>query len=131
MSQQDVFDIIMELQVLSQSFSICKIRRLADADLSDPLWFLASTGDELSLVCESENVPADTIAREDGWRGFRVAGVLDFSMTGVLASFSSLLADSGVSIFAISTYNTDYIFTKSDRFDHAITLLKEAGYRIV
>lgn len=121
----------MELKPLQQAFTVCKIRDLAGVDLSRPFVFLARTDEELSLVCETTFVPADTLAREDGWRAFRVQGVLDFSMVGVLSKISSLLADASISIFAGSTYNTDYIFTKSLVFDHALALLADAGYRVV
>ena len=120
----------MELQILPQAFSVCKIQTVPEADQLAPYSFLGVTEDEISLVCETGKVPADTYAREDGWRGFFLSGVLDFSLVGILARISSLLAADGVSIFAVSTFNTDYIFTKSDQFERALALLREAGYTI-
>lgn len=121
----------MELKSLQQAFTVCKIHNLADVDLSRPFVFLSKTDEELSLVCETDFAPANTLAREDGWCAFRVQGVLDFSMVGVLSAISSLLADASISIFAVSTYNTDYIFIKSAEFDQALALLADAGYRVV
>lgn len=120
----------MELQILPQAFSVCKIQTLPDARLLSPPCFLGVTGDEISLVCQTSRVPADAYAREDGWRGFFLSGVLDFSLVGILAGITSLLAADGISIFAVSTFNTDYIFTKSIQFERSLALLREAGYRI-
>ncbi len=79
----------MELQLLPQTFSVCKLRDLPGIGAQEPYCFLGVTDDEISLVCPLENVPVQTIAREDGWRGFRVRGKLDFSLIGVIASISS------------------------------------------
>ena len=120
----------MELRVLPQVFSICKISDLAHIDLSLPFIFFAKTDEELSLVCETDLAPAHFLAREDGWRGFRIQGVLDFSMVGVLAKISSLLAEREISIFAVSTYDTDYFFTKAETFERAKGALAEDGFTL-
>lgn len=77
----------MRLQKLSQNFSVCK------------------TDEALSLICETAHVPAQTLAREDGWAGFRIESVLDFSLIGVLSRISTLLAEGKIGIFCVSTYN--------------------------
>jgi hypothetical protein len=118
----------MNLQVLPQAFTVCQVSDISDIDFSREFVFFSKTNEELSLVCETSFVPANTLAREDGWRGFRVSGVLEFSLVGILAKISSILAEQGISIFAVSTYNTDYIFTKADVFDRAIAALSSAGY---
>ena len=118
----------MNLQVLPQAFTVCQISDVSGVDFSREFVFLSRTDEELSLVCETSFVPANTLAREDGWRGFRVCGVLEFSLVGILAELSGILAKSGISIFAVSTYNTDYIFTKADVFDRAMAALSAAGY---
>jgi len=118
----------MNLQVLPQAFTVCQIADLSGVDFTRNFVFVAKTDAELSLVCETESVPQNTLAREDGWRGFRISGVLDFSLVGILAKISGILAAQGISIFAVSTYNTDYIFTKADVFDQAIAALSSAGY---
>ena len=120
----------MNLQVLPQAFTVCQVSDVSTVDFKREFVFLSKTDKELSLVCETVSVPANTIAREDGWRGFRVCGVLDFSLVGILASISGLLAGQGISIFAVSTYNTDYLFTKAEVFDRAIATLCEAGYTV-
>ena len=120
----------MNLQVLQQVFTVCQISDVTTIDFTREFVFLSKTDEELSLVCETASVPASTIAREDGWRGFRVCGVLDFSLVGILAKISGILAEQGISIFAVSTYNTDYLFTKAEVFDRAIATLCEAGYTV-
>lgn len=121
----------MNLKRLPQAFSVCKIESVSLADLTREFVFFAKTDAEISLVCETEYTPTDTLAREDGWRAFRIEGILDFSMVGVLAQISSLLAEHGISIFAVSTYNTDYIFTKEESFNASIALLEQAGYTLI
>ena len=91
---------------------------------------MGKTDGELSLVCPTEEVPENTLAREDGWRGFRIEGVLDFSLIGILAKISGILAEEKIGIFAVSTYNTDYIFTKEAAFSRAMDALKAAGYEV-
>lgn len=118
----------MNLQVLPQAFTVCQVSDISDIDFSREFVFFSRTDEELSLVCETSFVPATNLTREDGWRGFRVSGVLEFSLVGILAKISSILAEQGISIFAVSTYNTDYIFTKADVFDRAIAALSSAGY---
>lgn len=119
----------MTIQVLSQSFTVCQLSKLPE-QICSPFHFLSVTDEEISLVCPTPEVPANTLQREDGWRTFRIAGVLDFSLIGILARISSLLADQSISIYALSTYNTDYVLTKDTQFNHAISTLQSAGYTI-
>ena len=121
----------MNLQALPQAFTVCQISDLAGVDFSREFVFVAKTDAELSLVCETESVPQNTLAREDGWRAFRVQGVLEFSLVGILAELSGILAAADISIFAVSTYNTDYLLTRADVFDRALRLLADAGYAIL
>ena len=102
----------MKIKILKQSFTVCKIRDVSDVDFSDEFCFLGKTDEEISLVCKSEKTPDNTIERENGWKAFRIEGVLDFSLIGILSKISRILADNKVGIFAVSTYNTDYIFVK-------------------
>ena len=119
----------MTIQVLSQAFTVCQLTTLPE-QVRTPFHFLSVTDEEISLVCPTPEVPANTLQREDGWRTFRIAGVLDFSLIGILARISSLLADQSISIYALSTYNTDYVLTKDTQFNHAISTLQSAGYTI-
>jgi len=121
----------MNLKILPQTFTVCQLPDVSGVDFSKEFLFFSKTDEELSLVCETSAVPAIALAREDGWRGFRVGGVLDFSLVGILAEISGILAAQKISIFAVSTYNTDYIFTKADVFDRATHVLSAAGYAIL
>lgn len=121
----------MELKVLDYRFSVCKIKDIKDADFSGEFVFFSKTDEELSLVCRSDLAPKDCIAVEGGWRGFRVQGELDFALIGILSKLSSLLAENGISIFAVSTYNTDYILVKEDKLDDAMDVLAADGYKIM
>lgn len=121
----------MNLQALPQAFSVCQISDLSGVDFTRAFVFVAKTDEELSLVCETEYIPQNTLKREDGWRAFRVSGVLDFSLVGILAKISGLLAEEGVSIFAVSTYNTDYILVREASFACALAALAKAGYAIL
>ena len=120
----------MKLEVLRPVFSVCRIGSLAQADLSAEFCFVGKTDQELSLVCPQDRAPRDALAREDGWRAFRVAGVLDFSLVGILARLSAALAAAGVGIFAVSTYNTDYILVKQDDLPRALAALRAAGCEV-
>ena len=119
----------MTIQVLSQAFTVCQLTTLPE-QVCTPFHFFSITDEEISLVCPTCDVPPGTLQHEDGWRAFRIAGVLDFSLIGILARISSLLADQSISIYALSTYNTDYVLTKDTQFNHAISTLQSAGYTI-
>lgn len=118
----------MKLKIIDGVFSVCKVADYSGVDMSTPYVFTGSTEEEHSLVCPFSRVPANVTARNDGWRGFRIEGVLDFSLVGILSRISSLLAENGIGLFAVSTFNTDYIFTKSGNFDKALDVLRSAGY---
>lgn len=120
----------MELRTLPYDLSVCKVRTLADINLEGRFFFVGKTDEELSLVCETADAPTEALEREDGWRGLRVQGVLDFSLIGILSKITAILAENGVGIFAVSTYNTDYILTKAEDFDKALDSLAAAGYEI-
>lgn len=121
----------MEIKIIEQEFSICKINDINQVNFEDEFCFVGKTDEELSLVCTTDSVPGNTVEREDNWRGFRIQGVLDFSLIGILSKISTLLADNHISIFAVSTFNTDYIFVKSGSFEKALSILKAGGYQIV
>ena len=120
----------MTLKIIDEIFSICKVKDYGEINLSSPFVFIGSTDEENSLVCPTRLVPGNTVERDDGWRAFRIEGTLDFSLIGILADISKVLADGKVGIFAISKLNTDYILTKSECFEHAIELLKSTGYSV-
>ncbi len=121
----------MDLKKLDCEFTVCKVNSVDDLDLSRDFYFIGKTDEELSLACRTEDTPANTTAREDGWRGIRIQGALDFSLIGILSNLSQILAENKIGIFAVSTYNTDYILVKAENFDRAIRVLAARGYHIV
>ncbi|MBQ1248148.1 MAG: ACT domain-containing protein [Clostridiales bacterium] len=120
----------MELKTIPYRFTVCKLMSVGDLPSDIDFCFTAKTDEEISLVCKTEDVPENTLVRDDGWKGFRIEGVLDFSLIGILSKISAILAENKVGIFAVSTYNTDYIFVKEENFDKAINALKDNGYDV-
>ena len=121
----------MELKKLPYDFTVCKLQRESDIDVTKDFYFIGRTDEEISLVCKTENTPIDTVERDDGWKSFRIQGVLDFSLIGILSKISGVLADNKIGIFAVSTYNTDYILVKDENFEKALSVLEDAGYTII
>lgn len=120
----------MKLQLLEQTFTVCQLDSIADADLSAPFTFLARTDEEISLVCPTDRCPPGGKNRQDGWKCLRVVGVLDFSLVGILARIADCLAQAQVPLFAVSTYNTDYILFLEKHASAALSSLQAAGYEI-
>ena len=120
----------MLLKIIEETFSVCKVKHSSGIDLQTDFVFTGSTDEEKSLVCPSRLVPANTTERNDGWRAFRIMGVLEFSLIGILSKISTCLAENNIGIFAISTFNTDYILTKEENFEKAIKTLESKGYKI-
>ena len=120
----------MELKTIPYRFTVCKLMSVGDLPSDIDFCFTAKTDEEISLVCKTTDVPENTLVRDDGWKGFRIEGVLDFSLIGILSKISAILAENKVGIFAVSTYNTDYIFVKEENFDKAINALKDNGYDV-
>lgn len=120
----------MELKRIDAELTICKISDTADIDLGREFYFLGKTDEEISLVCKTADAPENALERSDGWKAFRVQGILDFSLVGILSEISAILAKNEIGIFAVSTFNTDYILVKEGDFERALNALKEKGYRI-
>lgn len=121
----------MELQIIDGLFSVCKVTSLDPALQTAPFCFVGKTDEELSLVCPTGLVPGGAADREDGWRAFRIVGVLDFSLVGILAPIAAALAEARIGLFAVSTFNTDYVLVKEESFDRAVTVLTGKGYTFV
>ncbi len=121
----------MELKTIEKSFAICKIQDSSLVNFDAEYCFLSKTDAELSLVCAEEDIPPNVTHVDNGWNAFRIEGTLDFSLIGILSRISSLLAEKQIGIFAISTYNTDYILTKTENFERAIDALATSGYKIL
>ncbi|WP_338363016.1 ACT domain-containing protein [uncultured Pseudoalteromonas sp.] len=98
--------------------------------LQQPLFFISKTHDELSIVCPSE-FEIKSLDTEPGWQALEVVGPLGFSLTGIMANISGVLAKANISIFSISTYDTDYILVKRHTAQQAVTALKNDGYNVV
>lgn len=120
----------MELQKINRDFSVCKVTDYSKVNLESEYCFIGKTDEENSLVCLTENVPDNTTEREDGWRAFRIRGVLDFSLIGILAKISALLAKEKIGIFVVSTYNTDYVLVKKENEMKAMRCLIREGYKV-
>ena len=119
------------IERLEGQFSVCTVTDYSKVNLEQPYVFIGVTDVENSLVCRTECVPDNTVERNDGWRGFRIQGSLDFSLIGILAGIAKVLADHSISIFAVSTFDTDYIFVREERYKEALEALKDNGYRII
>ena len=120
----------MELERIGHRLTVCKIPEGSEVNLNADFYFIGKTDEELSLVCKTEDTPPKTTERDDGWRGFRIQGVLDFSLIGILSKLSGILAAHQIGIFAVSTYNTDYILVKEENFDRALSALVSEGYSV-
>lgn len=121
----------MEIKKFNQNFSVCQVKDYSLTNLDSEYCFIGKTDEEKSLVCITCEVPENTIQRDDGWKAFRIQGVLDFSLIGILAKIATVLADNGISIFAVSTYNTDYVLIKKENYQKALDILQTTGYKIV
>lgn len=119
------------LELLPGTLAICRL----DASAGVPHWAtgdvisITRTSDELSIVCSQNNV-SENIQSEPDWRCFRVAGRLDFSMVGVIASLTGTLAAAGITVFVVSTFNTDYLLVKEADLESAVESLRSAGHVI-
>ena len=117
----------LELEPLSVRFSVCKVTDYSRIDISQPFVFTGSTDKEKSLVCPTDIVPDHTTERDDGWRGFRISGQLAFSLIGILARITQVLAENKSGVFAVSTFDRDYVLTKEANFERAVSALRDAG----
>ena len=122
---------MMEIKKIDHNFSVCQVEDYSLVNLNSEYSFIGKTDEEKSLVCITDEVPANVIQQDDGWKAFRIQGVLNFSLIGILAKIAAALADNGISIFAVSTYNTDYVLMKKENYQKAFDVLKALGYMII
>lgn len=120
----------MKLKRIHRDFSVCQVEDYSLVNLESEYCFIGKTDEERSLVCAESEIPSNVIKREDGWKAICICGVLDFSLIGILSEIAAVLADNAISIFAVSTYNTDYILIKSEDYQRGLEALKSAGYEI-
>jgi len=122
----------LNLDLLPEYLAICQLHPnspFPDWAQSVNLLSFTRTPDELSIVCENTVVP-ENITAERGWRALKVQGPLDFSLVGILAALTATLAEAGISIFTISTYNTDYVLLKNKNLVRGMKALNKAGHTI-
>lgn len=119
----------MKIQKIHGEFSVCKVTDYSRVQPGE-YCFIGKTDEENSLVCPTDRVPDNATACNSGWKAFRIQGTLDFSLIGILSEISTLLANNNIGIFAVSTYNTDYIFTKQENYKKALNILSENGYSV-
>lgn len=122
----------LTLSLLEGTFAICRLEPDAEQPawaITDPFYSITRTPEELSVICLEAAVPPDVRA-ERGWRCFKAEGPLDFSLTGVLASLTAPLARASVTIFVVSTFDTDYLLVRERDLEKAVLALTEAGHRI-
>lgn len=121
----------MEIKKIHQEFSVCQVEDYSFVNLDSEYSFIGKTDEEKSLVCLTSEVPPNVIRRDDGWKALRIQGVLEFSLIGILSKIAAILADHNIPIFAVSTYNTDYLLIKKENYEKAIQALEAAGYKII
>ena len=120
----------MKIKKIPQDFSVCQVEDYTLVNLDSEYCFIGKTDEEKSLVCITDEVPANVIQRDDGWKAFCIQGVLDFSLIGILSKIAEILADNNISIFAVSTYNTDYVLVKEENYQKGLEILETAGYEV-
>lgn len=124
----------MKLSILPERFAICRL--LPQQPLPEWLSYVGTlvsvtcTSDECSIVCPEERVPQD-VQSERGWKAIKVLGPLDFSLTGILASLATPLADKQIPLFALSTFDTDYLLVKETFIQQAQDVLTQSGHTFI
>ena len=128
---EGVGGLIMKIQRIHQDFSICQVEDYSLVNLESKYCFIENTDEEKSLVCLTNEVPSNVIRLDEWRRGFCIQGILEFSLIGILSKIVSILADHHISIYAVSTYNTDYIFLKKENYQKGLEVLEAAGYQVI
>ncbi len=123
----------MKLKILDSTFSVVKFppsEKMPMWALNSDVFSITRTDEELSIVCSSECLPISEPIKEveNDWKCIKVEGILDFNLTGILSSLAKPLAENKISIFAISTFNTDYLLVKSYSIEMARTVLENEGH---
>jgi len=124
---------ILTMKLLKEKYGVCRLNKndlIPEWAQNCDFFSITKTCDELSIVCSQDDIPND-IQFEKDWKILKIEGPLDFSLIGILASISTILAQKGISIFAISTYDTDYILVKNKDIRNAIDSLVKERYEII
>lgn len=125
--------VALTLEILSHTLGVAKLEptsSLPSWAMEGEIWSVTRTSEELSIVCLQENIP-EGITVESGWRALKVQGPLDFGLTGILAAITKPLAEAEISIFAVSTYDTDYVLVKQEKIQEAATVLQKASFTVI
>ena len=126
-------NISLDLSILAERLAICQLDHQAeipDWAIQRPFFAITRTGDELSIVCPEQLIPPEACC-EGGWRALKLKGPFAFDLTGILAAVATPLAEAEIGIFAISTYDTDYVLVKAAQLDRAVQVLQEGGHRVL
>lgn len=118
------------LRIIEGDFAVCKINDISEVDFGCEYVFLSKTDEELSLVCAAQSVPETAVKVEGDFCAFKIEGILDFGLTGIISGISGILAKNGISVFVVSTFDTDYVLIKHESLDNAVRLLHAAGYGV-
>lgn len=124
---------ILTMKLLNGEYGVCRLDKtelIPEWAQNSDFFSITRTSDELSVVCIEDNIPSHVKCEKD-WRILKIEGPLDFSLIGILASISTILAQKGISIFAVSTYDTDYILVKNKDIDNAIESLIKERYEVM
>lgn len=119
----------MKISVLEDCYSVLKYEKMPQN--LDGTYFTAKTEDEVSVLCKTHLAPENFLEKEDGFRGLKIEGTLDFGLLGVISRITSILADNDISVFVVSTFNTDYFFIKEENLSISCQLLFQSGYDII
>lgn len=125
-------DITLDLSILAGRLAICRFDQganIPDWATQRPFFAITRTADELSVVCPEQHAPLEAPC-ERGWRALKLEGPFAFELTGILTAVATPLAEAEISIFAISTYDTDYVLVKAAQFEHALEVLEKQGHRL-
>jgi hypothetical protein len=123
----------LELMILDGELTVHRFpaaSKVPPAVLERAFYSISRTEDELSIVCQSD-LTLTAQQYEPGWRALQVKGPLDFSLVGILAALATSLAQAGISVFAISTFDTDYLLVKHTELEPAASALRAAGHQVV
>jgi hypothetical protein len=122
----------LELLILDDRLAVCRLDQVSGVPswaTSGDFFSVTRTSEELSIVCQESIVPEDVKAVK-GWRVLRLVGTFEFSMVGILASLTTPLADAGIGLFALSTFDTDYLLVKEDDLVRAVEALRSYGHGV-
>ena len=123
----------MELKILDNKLKVVKLKPneiVPEIVYKQEFYSITKTDEELSIVVnEDVNILSNVV--EDNWKAIKIVGTLDFALIGILSKISTILAQAEISIYALSTYNTDYILVKSDKLENTVEILEKNEYEFI